>query len=83
MTESRDHLQKELDLNEQIFAYPFGRKTDITQDGIEMVKEAGYIGCMSAYGGRNEGTIDPFDVQRFGIDYNFSLEALVAKIEGW
>lgn len=83
LTVSRDRLKQELGLEEQIFAYPFGLETDITEDGIEMVKQAGYIGCMSAYGGRNDGGIDPYNVLRFGVDYNFSLDALVAKVEGW
>lgn len=83
LVESRDRLVAELGLREVFFAYPFGRREDITPAALETVREVGYAGCLSAYGGVNRGPVDPFNVLRMGVDYNFGLRRFAARLEGW
>lgn len=80
--ESLQTLKRKLAINDVIFAYPFGKKEDITEDIRQFVKECGFIGCLSAYGGVNK-TIDPYNIKRIGVDAQFTLRALQAHIEGF
>ncbi|MCF6217831.1 MAG: polysaccharide deacetylase family protein [Gammaproteobacteria bacterium] len=82
LIKSKEDLEDRLSLSEMIFAYPFGKKNDITPDILEEVKKQGYTGCLSAYGGINQVKVDPYNVLRVGIDYNFTDKAFRAKIEG-
>ena len=47
-----------------------------------MVRAAGYAGCLSAYGGVNIGGVDPFNVLRRGIHWQFSGPALLYQCLG-
>ena len=80
--ESMSMLSEKLDLDEIIFAYPFGKQEDMHQAALDHVKNSGYIGCVSAYGGVNCDAIDPFNVLRMGIDSEFTDRAFRARLEG-
>jgi len=79
---SRDHLQQHLGLTELIFAYPYGGKQHMTPQRLELVKQAGYVGCLSAYGGTNIGSVDRFNVLRRGINWEFSDRAFLFECLG-
>ncbi len=84
LLESRDALRDNLGLKRVIFAYPFGKKNNMTPRALEIVREMGFCACLSAYGGYNQaGGIDPFNILRTGIDYKFSDRAFLATVEGW
>ncbi|MEO8133051.1 MAG: polysaccharide deacetylase family protein [Betaproteobacteria bacterium] len=83
LIESRDILKQNLGLDEVIFAYPFGGRRNMTAPVLRMVRESGYAGCLSAYGGFIDDRIDPFNVEREGIDCNFSMLAFRARLEGF
>lgn len=72
---SRDTLRREVGVSEPILAYPYGGKHNMTAERLELVREAGYVGCLSAYGGSNVGTVDRFNVLRRGISHEFSDRA--------
>jgi peptidoglycan/xylan/chitin deacetylase (PgdA/CDA1 family) len=72
LEQSREDLSRELGLQQIIFSYPYGGRQHITPERLELVKQAGYIGCVSAYGGSNIGKIDRFNVLRRGIHWEFS-----------
>jgi peptidoglycan/xylan/chitin deacetylase (PgdA/CDA1 family) len=72
MQQSRDILYRELGLEEIIFSYPYGGRRHITPERLELVKQTGYVGCVSAYGGTNIGKVDRFNVLRRGIHWEFS-----------
>ncbi|MFZ1989564.1 MAG: polysaccharide deacetylase family protein [Alphaproteobacteria bacterium] len=76
-------IRSELEINDVMFAYCFGRRTDITPERRELVREIGYNSCFAAYGGTNVGPIDLFDIKRFGVNWAMSVAALQARIEGW
>lgn len=79
LIQSREDLQRELGLGEEsiLFAYPYGGREHMTPQRLELVKRAGYGGCLSAYGGSNIRTVDRFNVLRRGIHWEFSDQALL------
>ncbi len=81
--ESKKTLTERLGLKEVLFAYPFGGRDDMNDRMLAEVKNAGYPCCFSAYGGINQGQINKFNILRMGVDFNFSDQALLARIEGF
>ena len=79
LVQSGTDLQRELGLRKEevIFAYPYGGRQHMTPERLELVKRAGYRGCLSAYGGSNIGTVDRFNVLRSGIHWEFSDQSLL------
>lgn len=82
LIESGDSLKQNLGLDEVIFAYPFGGRSNMTVPVLQMVREVGYVGCLSAYGGYISGRINPYNIERVAIDCNFSMLAFRARLEG-
>jgi peptidoglycan/xylan/chitin deacetylase (PgdA/CDA1 family) len=82
LVRSRADLQRELGVDEPIFAYPYGGKHHMTPQRLELVRKAGYVGCLSAYGGANVGTVDRFNVLRRGISCEFSDRAFLLECLG-
>ncbi len=83
--ELRDSLQQlraELSLHDLILAYPFGGRQHMTPERLELVKRAGYVGCLSAYGGFNRDAVDRYNVLRCGINWGFSDLAFRCRIAG-
>jgi peptidoglycan/xylan/chitin deacetylase (PgdA/CDA1 family) len=64
LVRSRQRLMDELGLDRVILAYPYGGRQHMTPQRLELVKQAGYVGCLSAYGGTNVGGVDRFNVLR-------------------
>jgi len=83
LVESRDMLKRHLGLQEVFFAYPFGGRANMTPMALQMVKELGYAGCLSAYGGFIRGPIDPYNIVRPGIGANHTMLAFRAALEGF
>ncbi len=82
LAQSLADLRRELGIQRAIFAYPYGGREHMTPSRLELVKRAGYSGCLSAYGGTNIGTVDPFNVLRLGIHWEFSDRALLLHCLG-
>ena len=82
LSQSLEDLRRELGLKQVIFAYPYGGRRHMTPERLELVKGAGYIGCLSAYGGVNLGKVDRFNVLRTGIHWEFSDQALLLECAG-
>lgn len=79
---SRDDLKRELGIDQPVFAYPYGGRRHMTAQRLELVRRAGYVGCLSAYGGCNIDTVDRFNVLRRGIDWTFSDRAFELEMRG-
>jgi peptidoglycan/xylan/chitin deacetylase (PgdA/CDA1 family) len=77
LSQSLSDLRRNLDLKEVLFAYPYGGRKNMTPQKLELVKQAGYAGCLSAYGGANVGKVDRFNVVRRGIHWEFSDNAFL------
>lgn len=82
LVESRDALRRELNISDPIFAYPYGGKEHMTAGRLGLVKEAGYAGCLSAYGGTNLLPIDCYNVLRRGIQWEFAHGAFLFECLG-
>lgn len=66
--ESKHKLQDTLGTEIPLFAYPFGRADNLTSENRDLVRQAGYKCCCSAFGGFVRGDSDPFALCRIGID---------------
>jgi peptidoglycan/xylan/chitin deacetylase (PgdA/CDA1 family) len=82
LRESRERLQHELGLSDVVFAYPYGGRQHMTAQRLQCVKDAGYVGCLSAYGGSNIGRIDRYNVLRRGIHWEFTEQAFLFECLG-
>jgi len=82
LAQSRDDLRRELGIEGVVFAYPYGGREHMTGERLEWVKQAGYVACLSAYGGANVGRVDRYDVRRRGIYHAFSDRALLFECLG-
>jgi peptidoglycan/xylan/chitin deacetylase (PgdA/CDA1 family)/folate-dependent phosphoribosylglycinamide formyltransferase PurN len=82
ITQSKKTLEEKLGIEHVIFAYPFGKRTDFNEEMLEYVKTQGFVGCLSAYGGRNSKSLDKYNVLRGGIDHSFTELAFRARLEG-
>ena len=65
------------------FAYPHGKRQDITDEVRNALPSLGIQHCLSAYGGTNSPDFDPMDIKRQGVDWKYSLLGLRAVVEGW
>ena len=67
-----------------LFSYPYGRPHQITEENREIVRNAGFVCCPSAYGGTVAKGNDPFRICRTPISpwhtspYQFGFEALLS-----
>jgi peptidoglycan/xylan/chitin deacetylase (PgdA/CDA1 family) len=62
--ESKRRIEKELGRSVRWFAYPFGGREQFPLDGLSLVREAGYEGCLSGYGGFVHPGSGPFMLPR-------------------
>jgi peptidoglycan/xylan/chitin deacetylase (PgdA/CDA1 family) len=82
LTRSRDTLRQELGIQDVTLGYPYGGREHMTPQRLDMVRQAGYAGCLSAYGGVNLHSVDGFDVRRRGIHWGFSDAAFIRQCVG-
>jgi len=80
--ESRDQLRAKLGIADVAFAYPYGGEHHMTPERLSDVQAAGYVGCLSAYGGSNIGSINPYNVLRRGIHWEFTEQAFLLECLG-
>jgi peptidoglycan/xylan/chitin deacetylase (PgdA/CDA1 family) len=57
-------LEQQLGARVRSFAYPYGGHKHVTDANREVVKNAGFECCCSAFGGVNHAGIDPFHLKR-------------------
>ena len=82
LVQSREDLRRELGLEDVIFGYPYGGRQHMTPQRLELVKKAGYSGCLSAYGESNVANVDRFNVRRRGISCRYSDQVLLLECLG-
>ena len=83
LADSKKALELELGLEDVLFAYPFGGRSDMTPDALALVKSAGYSACLSAYGGVNRGPVSRYDILRMPVSSGFDFGRFAARVEGW
>jgi peptidoglycan/xylan/chitin deacetylase (PgdA/CDA1 family) len=84
---SKAQLEAETNSAVLHFAYPFGGPEHLGAGQQQMVKDAGFSSCVSAYGGRVRLGDDPYSLRRLGISslwfrspYQFGIECLSEAI---
>ena len=85
IAQAKSDLERRFGVSEatRSFAYPFGRRTDITDEIRKNLPAIGIELCFSAYNGVNEPDIDRLNVLRSGADHSMSDLNFRAVIEGW
>ena len=83
LAQSRDDLQQQLGVFDPIFAYPYGGRQHMSAPRLELVKQAGYVACLSAYGGTNIGTVDRYNVLRRSISWEYDDHSFRRLCLGW
>lgn len=64
---SKRKLKEELGIAPELFAYPFGGRQHISESALQLVREAGFVCCVSCFGGVNPAGADPFHLNRIGV----------------
>lgn len=82
LRQSRDDLVRELGPLVPIFAYPYGGQHQMNPQRLALVRDAGYMGCLAAYGGSNIGQVDRWNLLRRGIHWEFSDAAFLRQCLG-
>jgi hypothetical protein len=70
---SKRKLHEELGTPARLFAYPFGGRDNITAQSRELVREAGFVCCVSCFGGSNPSTASPFNLNRIAMGLGLSI----------
>jgi peptidoglycan/xylan/chitin deacetylase (PgdA/CDA1 family) len=82
-----DRLKKELGSSAGLFAYPFGRKRNMSEQNQSLPKELGLRCSLSAHGGMVHRGDDPFQLKRVTISgwftspYQFGFELIMGRLE--
>jgi methionyl-tRNA formyltransferase/peptidoglycan/xylan/chitin deacetylase (PgdA/CDA1 family) len=82
---SKQRLESEIREAVPYFSYPYGGRSQMLEENREVVREAGYACCLSAYGGAVGRESSPFSLNRVPISnwyvspYHFGFEAMLIK----
>ena len=83
---SQRRFAQELGAPARYFAYPFGRREDISDRARDLVRELGFECCLGCFGGVNPVHSDPFHLNRISIGdwfaspHQFALEFILSRI---
>ena len=61
---SRVDLEEKLGVPITLFAYPYGREHQMTEENRQLIRAAGFRCCCSCFGGINSRGVDPFLLRR-------------------
>ena len=84
---ANERLKKELGDSLGLFAYPFGRKRNMSEQNQSLPKELGLRCSLSAHGGLVHRGDDPFRMKRVNISgwfaspYQFGFELIAGRLE--
>ena len=82
LVRSRDDLKRELGIGQVILGYPYGGRQHMTPARLDLVRQVGYAGCLSAYGGSNLRRVERFNVLRRGIQWACSDQSFMRQCMG-
>jgi peptidoglycan/xylan/chitin deacetylase (PgdA/CDA1 family) len=83
ITGSRERLEQELGEPVRLFSYPFGGRDNMTSENRAEVRKAGFVCCVSAFGGVVSQQSDPFYLERIPVStwhispYQFVFEVML------
>ena len=65
-----------------LVSYPYGKRSNIRPEVVELARRSGYDAMFSAYGGYVNGNADAFNIQRIGVSGQYRALDLLMTIEG-
>lgn len=68
---ARRELERRLDTPIDLFAYPYGRESNLAEANRRLIKAAGFRCCCSCFGGLIEPGTDPFHLRRVPISSRY------------
>lgn len=81
IVESRARIEAELSAAVTLFAYPFGRRENLSEANREVVRRAGFAACCAAFGGTVGAGDDPHALNRIPVSRWYdSPEHLVFEV---
>lgn len=69
---ARVELEQQLNCPIDLFAYPYGRRTNLADQYRHLIKAAGFRCCCSCFGGVNIAGTDPFHLARVPISLGYA-----------
>jgi len=63
----RVEIERQIGRRVDLFAFPYGRRDNMTESNRALVKAAGFRCCCSCFGGLAGDTTDPFRLQRIAV----------------
>jgi peptidoglycan/xylan/chitin deacetylase (PgdA/CDA1 family) len=85
ITLGRAEIEQQLGAPVEMFAYPYGRQTNLLESNRELVRQAGYRCCCSCFGGVVGRGADPFRLLRVPVSprhaspHQFGLEVALRR----
>ena len=67
LLKSRERLRVELGMQADLLAYPFGGYDQVSDRAFALVRQAGFAGSVSCYGGTNTYGANPYNLKRIGV----------------
>lgn len=83
LADSKAQLEQQLGSRVDFFSFPFGLRSDFSDEALTEIKRAGYSCNFSAFGGVNPPGSDCFAIKRQAVADSDSLLYYRAWIEGW
>jgi peptidoglycan/xylan/chitin deacetylase (PgdA/CDA1 family) len=65
-----------------LVSYPYGKRSNIRPEVVELARRSGYEAMFSAYGGYVNGDANAFNIQRIGVSGQYRALDLLMTIEG-
>lgn len=82
ITTSKEHLEAWLGREISTFSYPFGRKSDYTQQSVALCRSAGFTKAAANFPGQAHRWTDPCQIPRHLVR-NWPLDIFTEKLRGF
>jgi peptidoglycan/xylan/chitin deacetylase (PgdA/CDA1 family) len=80
--QSKLDLERILGMRIELFAFPFGRRNNMTPDVLKVIEEMGFVALFSAFGGSISSKSNSFNLSRVGMSGQFSVLEMLFEVEG-
>lgn len=75
-------LRTQLGVQDVPMAYPFGKREDVSAEGLRMIQSSGYSACFSNFGGENYAPTPLYEIRRIDIGGAHDTLAWKSRVHG-